>query len=396
MKLRTVLFWTHLVTGLTVGLVVLMMSATGVVLTYEMQLNQWARRHLRAQPAEGAVPQTLPQIVAEARAQRQDFSFSSVKVVSDPLEPMLLGRGRREQFYVDRYSGEDLGDGKTLMRTGLNVVMYVHRWFALPEDHRRLGKAITGASSLAFLFLLLSGFYLWFPRSLSAIRRVVWFRRGLGTKARHFNWHNVIGFWSAIPLAIIVVGALFISWPGGVVRRLLGDGSTQQSSSEQRELPNLAQISQAEPKILRVAAFTPVTAESDVVKRTPESDAVFVQDVLARASSEYPSWTILTAQLPDEPGEPARVTVDLGNGRQYHKRETLSFDMTSGDLVARDTFADMAPAIQWRRWARFAHTGEHYGVIGQTIAGIASFGAIFLVYTSLSLSYRRFFGTKKA
>ena len=42
-----------------------------------------------------------------------------------------------------------------------------------------------------------------------------------------------------------------------------------------------------------------------------------------------------------------------------------------------------------RSWFRFVHTGEQYGVIGQTIAGIASLAACFLVYTGLALAWRR-------
>ena len=39
---------------------------------------------------------------------------------------------------------------------------------------------------------------------------------------------------------------------------------------------------------------------------------------------------------------------------------------------------------------RFAHTGEVLGLPGQTIAGIASAGAVVLVYTGLALALRRF------
>jgi uncharacterized iron-regulated membrane protein len=39
---------------------------------------------------------------------------------------------------------------------------------------------------------------------------------------------------------------------------------------------------------------------------------------------------------------------------------------------------------------RFVHTGEYYGLTGQTIAGIASLGGALLVWTGLALAYRRF------
>ena len=78
-----------------------------------------------------------------------------------------------------------------------------------------------------FLFIVLSGMYLWLPRVWKWIqfKNVLWFRGGLAPKARDFNWHNVIGFWSAVPLAIVVAGAVPISypWASNLVYRIVGD-----------------------------------------------------------------------------------------------------------------------------------------------------------------------------
>jgi uncharacterized iron-regulated membrane protein len=41
---------------------------------------------------------------------------------------------------------------------------------------------------------------------------------------------------------------------------------------------------------------------------------------------------------------------------------------------------------------RFTHTGESFGIIGQIIAFIACLGGSLLVYTGLSLAFRRFRG----
>ena len=48
--MRTLLFWTHLVSGVTAGSIVLVMSATGVLLTYEKQIVAWSERDYRAAP----------------------------------------------------------------------------------------------------------------------------------------------------------------------------------------------------------------------------------------------------------------------------------------------------------------------------------------------------------
>ena len=58
MKLfRSVLFWLHLTTGAVAGVVILVMCLTGVALTYEKQMLEWADRR------SGSVP--LP---ADARS----------------------------------------------------------------------------------------------------------------------------------------------------------------------------------------------------------------------------------------------------------------------------------------------------------------------------------------
>jgi uncharacterized iron-regulated membrane protein len=102
-----------------------------------------------------------------------------------------------------------------------------HRYLALEGTSRATGRAITGASNFIFLFIVLSGMYLWLPRVWKWIqfKNVLWFRGGLAPKARDFNWHNVIGIWSAIPLALVVLGAMPISypWASSLVYRLVGD-----------------------------------------------------------------------------------------------------------------------------------------------------------------------------
>jgi len=42
MKLRTFIFWPHLIAGVLAGVVILIMSVTGVALMYQKQMTEWA------------------------------------------------------------------------------------------------------------------------------------------------------------------------------------------------------------------------------------------------------------------------------------------------------------------------------------------------------------------
>jgi uncharacterized iron-regulated membrane protein len=66
-------------------------------------------------------------------------------------------------------------------------------------------------------------------------------------------------------------------------------------------------------------------------------------------------------------------------------------DRASGEVRSFVSFADGSTGQRWRQIARFAHTGEVLGLTGQTIAGIATLGGAFLVFTGIALAIRRYF-----
>jgi uncharacterized iron-regulated membrane protein len=82
-------------------------------------------------------------------------------------------------------------------------------------------------------------------------------------------------------------------------------------------------------------------------------------------------------------------TIDEGTGGQPQKRATLTLNRATAEVVRWEPFASLSPGRQIRSWLRFAHTGEVYGLVGQTIAGLVSLGASVLVYTGLLLAFRR-------
>lgn len=378
MTLRKTVFWIHLGVGVTAAVVILMMSVTGVILTYEMQLNEWARRGYRATPSgRDAKPLPADALIERAASASPETQPSSIALRADPLAPAAVGFGCRQTLYVDRYTGEIRGDGDTGMRRFLRAVMYWHRWFAVSDDNRAIGRAITGAANLGFLFLVVSGFYLWWPRTWTrrSLRRVTWFRRGLGPKARDFNWHNVIGFWTAAPLLIIVFSGAMISyrWVGDLIHLAVGEGP-----------PTRGARSAAAP-----AAGAPAPPAEF-------KERVSYQSLLDRAAAESPGWRRLTVRVPDAGDAFLTVQVDRGSGRQPAKWTNLTFDRSSGVLAARASGQPDSRGQRIRFWLRFAHTGEVYGFVGQTIAGVASVGSTVLVWTGLALTWRRFFGVRKS
>ena len=54
-----------------------------------------------------------------------------------------------------------------------------------------------------------------------------------------------------------------------------------------------------------------------------------------------------------------------------------------------EPFASQSLGRRLRSWGRWVHTGEAGGLLGQTLAGLASAGAAVLVWTGCALAWRR-------
>ena len=372
-RFRTIVFWLHLLSGVTAGLVVLIMSVTGVLLMYERQILEWADRGYRSGPPPtsavfGAERLAVESLAARALAARPGVQLSSIALQSDPEAPAAIGLGRGRNLYLNPYTGEVLGEGAPRARAFFRAVTDWHRWLGAGEENRSAGKAVTGACNLAFLFLVVSGPYLWLPRiwNRRQVRNVAWFRRGLAGKARDFNWHNVIGLWTAVPLFFVVFTAATISYPwmGDLLYRLAGEEPPERS-----ERPERPRGGEGEEEAVRLEGLN---------------------GLWAAAERQVPGWQSLTARIPEGGKGPVTFTISRGHRGRPDLRSQLTL-ARSGEVEKWEPFASQTPGRRLRSWARWVHTGEAGGLLGQTLAGIASGGAAVLVWTGLALSWRRFF-----
>jgi len=122
-----------------------------------------------------------------------------------------------------------------------------------------------------------------------------------------------------------------------------------------------------------------------------EQSSVSPLEKVVTAAEQVPAWRSITIRMPSGRG-PLSATADRGNGRP-DLRTQLIFDSKTGD-VRQETFSSYNSGRRLRTWARFSHTGEAGGIIGETIAAIAAAGASLLVFTGVTLSIKRFLAWK--
>lgn len=365
---RKIIFWSHLTVGVVCGLVILMMSVTGVLLTYERQILASAESAMHHEPAsaDAAQPLTTAELLAELRRAEPDFRATSVTLDADPYAPAIVSAGRSGRRFVDRYTGAVLPDSAAGTRAFFSAITGWHRWFDVEGDKRATARAITGASNLAFFFILFSGIYLWLPPVFNKVAfRTRWAfnPRVSNAKARDYNWHHVFGIWSVVPLIVVVATALVFSygWANNLLYRAVGDTPPVRGAAREAAGPARAPI-----------------------QHRPADDYF-----AAAVAAATPGWQSMSLSLPGKTDATVRVAADYGNGGQPQRRTTLALDALSAELQSTESFDDLPAGRQARSLVRFLHTGEALGVVGQTIAGLVSLTSILMVWTGLALAWRR-------
>ena len=417
-RFRTLIFWLHLVAGLVAGVIVFVMSVTGVLLAYERQIVAWSDSAFRVEPpSSDAMRLDVESLLASVRTAETSAVPAGITLRADPKAPATVSFGRDKTLFVNPYTGAVLGEATKGWRGFFQEVVAWHRWLAMDGEGRATGKAITGACNLAFLFLVVSGVYLWFPRKWTkgALKSVTVFDGRLKGRARDWNWHNVLGFWSALPLVFVVATAVVISypWASDLVYRAFGE-----EPPARRAAPGAGaaqpKTGNAERRTNEIASAATTTSGTNF---SVQSSALNVQRsqpspqrgaagpaeirtaglnaVWAVAEKKVEGWNYVSMRFPTKAGDPLTFLIDQGNGPRPDLRATLTLHAETAAEVDWKPYSAMTSGQKARGWIRWIHTGEAGGWIGQTIAMLASLAAAVLVWTGFALSWRRFFGKKR-
>ena len=305
---RKVLFWLHLSAGVLAGLIILMMSVTGVLMTYERQLQSWEDGPYYYQPAPGERRLTVDQLILAAN-RTEGFKTDNLILASADDAPFIARMGRSRTQHLNPYTGEIYTPHSDSLSGFFAGVRTLHRWFMMTGEARSTARDITGAANLLFLFLLLSGSYLWLPKvfTWATLKVRVWFNPLANTTAaRDFNWHHVFAFWAAIPLIVIIPTASVFNygWANTLVYTLAGDTPPERSNS----------------------------APPDPAGRASQcgfSRRACVDRPELQRQLENPQFQ------PASPGaQNVTFTLDEGNGGEPQKRHTVTMNRVSGAAVA--------------------------------------------------------------
>ena len=345
MSPRKVLFQLHWIFGITVGIVLAIVGATGALLSFEQQIVSSLARDSRQVEANGRTPLAPAELLTRIAANEPDKRIAGLNIAREPGATVRVTFAPREQRYVDPYTGSLLPAASGGAETFFRNVRQLHRWLMLGElGDRDIGRQIVGASTLLLIFMALTGLYLRWPRGRAARRLRTWFVPDFRLKGRAFLWnlHSVIGTWVLPVYLVIALTGLQWSYEwyrdglysiAGVERPAGGEGGPREARGK-ADIPN----------------FT----------RAWET-----------FSREVPGFTAVNVNLaaaPDRPLEFRYLDAQPSHERAFN---TLAIDK-EGQVSKSERYQDKKLAARLVSSIFPLHSGSYFGVVGVIVFLIAS------------------------
>jgi vanillate O-demethylase ferredoxin subunit len=354
--LRSWLLPVHRWTGMTVGLVIVLMAVTGASIAFRPQLEPLLNRELLTVPAcIGRVP--LDTLAANAAARRPGAKLDYIRLLAGEDDaariPAAMVRFTDQQFvYLNPCTGAVLGERH---RWGgvLGTIEQVHRFRFMQN-----GSLVTGTSALLFgLVLILGGLYLWLPATARGIRRALRFNGRLHGPARTVSLHKTAGLYASV----VVLASVLTGLP-------------QAFDWYKRALYSVAGSAQPAKAPQSVAAGG---------ARLP------VEQLWQRAQHLVPHPQEVLIHFPDKPGAAVDMYLIAHDAPHANARTMLYLDAYTGQVLRFIPYAASSAGHKLYFWTLSLHTGHIGGPAGQLLLMLGALTVPLLAWTGIGGYLRR-------
>lgn len=322
--------WTgklHLWLGLGIGFLIFIISITGALYVFKDEIENATRKDVIYHNEQNIdQKQVLPIRTLEKAVVAQVKEKYPVHWVNIPIDKKMSylfywyehdpkGWNYFDEFpiykvaYVNPYNGKVLGtyDEKNGF---FQIVKMIHWSFLLKQSW---GTYVVGIPVLIFVFMLISGIILWWPKNKAARKQRFSFKwkNVQNWKRKNYDLHNVLGFYTSVFALIFSITGLFYAFlfVQSSIYFIFSGGKTA--------YPDFSSITTKAPIELRTEGT--LDKISNTVKAKYPDSYNFSIDLGHKHMDdhEHPNFEVYVKHL----------------SYSYHKSSSLIFDENSGELL---------------------------------------------------------------
>ena len=347
----------HLFLSLASGLFIMIACFTGAILVFEEELQHSLHneRYFVKEQKELQLP--VAQVTAGIKQQLPEAKITGVKIYSDPTRNLEYAvtlpevktadapkaEGKKVTAFVYPYSGK-LIELYTYGDSYFYTVMALHRWL-LADD---IGKLIMGTATLLFLFIMITGVILWWPKTKAMMKQRVTIMWSAGWKRLSRDFHYTLGIYSVLFLFIFAFTALVWSF------QWFNDGIY----------------------VITKSSKDPIKApKSEFVDSLQQMD---VDAVLSDVYTRIPKAVFYNVSIPSDSTGSFGVNVLQRGAPHANATDNHYYDQYTGSYIKTVTFGERPLGQQVRAAVKPIHTSSIWGLPSKILGFIVClFGTTF-------------------
>ena len=368
----------HLWLSVPFGILITLICFSGAALVFEKEVMELCHRELYFVKKVEAAPLPMEQLMTKVAATLPDsVSVTGVNISSDPERAyqVTLSKPRRASMYVDQYTGEITG--KYERAPFFNFMFRMHRWLldSMKQDGGIFwGNMIVGTSTLMFVFVLISGVVVWWPRTRKALKNSLKIVANKGWRRFWYDLHVAGGMYALVFLLAMALTGLTWSfqWYRTGFYKTFGV--------------------EVQPSMGHGNAAANATAKGGKRDGKPEGR----EGRGAHRYSPYTNWQQVYEQLAEANPDYKQISVSDGSAsvavpRFGNQRGTdrYKFNPRNGEITETTLYKDLDNSGKIRGWIYSVHVGSWGGMLTRILTFVAALIGASLPLTGYYLWIRK-------
>lgn len=378
----------HLWLSVPFGILITLICFSGAALVFEKEVMELCHRELYFVKKVEAAPLPMEQLMTKVAATLPDsVSVTGVNISSDPERAyqVTLSKPRRASMYVDQYTGEIMG--KYERAPFFNFMFRMHRWLldSMKQDGGIFwGKMIVGTSTLMFVFVLISGIAVWWPRTRKALKNSLKIVANKCWRRFWYDLHVAGGMYALVFLLAMALTGLTWSFQwyrtgfyktfGVEVQPSMGHGNAAANATAKggkREGSPEGGKREGSPEGR--------SGRPEGRKHSPYTNWQQVYEQLAEANPDYKLISV-------SDGSASVALPRFGNQRGTDR---YKFNPRNGEITETTLYKDLDNSGKIRGWIYSVHVGSWGGMLTRILTFIAALVGASLPLTGYYLWIRR-------
>lgn len=386
----------HLWLSVPFGILITLICFSGAALVFEKEVMELCHRELYFVKKVEAAPLPMEQLMTKVAATLPDsVSVTGVNISSDPERAyqVTLSKPRRASMYVDQYTGEIMG--KYERAPFFNFMFRMHRWLldSMKQDGGIFwGKMIVGTSTLMFVFVLISGIVVWWPRTRKALKNSLKIIANKGWRRFWYDLHVAGGMYALVFLLAMALTGLTWSFQwyrtgfyktfGVEVQPSMGHGNAAANATAKggkREKSPEGRSGRHGNRGEKPEGRGEHSESREGRKRSPYTNWQQVYEQLAEANPDYKLISV-------SDGSASVALPRFGNQRGTDR---YKFNPRNGKITETTLYKDLDNSGKIRGWIYSVHVGSWGGMLTRILTFIAALVGASLPLTGYYLWIRR-------